>query len=79
MTLETLLSGLSRDEKLAAMDFLWEDLSREPAEIVSPPWHGQVIADRLANSTDSPALSLEASKAEVLEGLNLHRTKSFRI
>ena len=75
MTFETLLSGLSRDEKLIAMDLLWEDLSRDPLEFTSPDWHGQVIADRLANPAAGSSLPLDAAKADVLERLNAHRTQ----
>jgi len=33
-------------EKLAAMEALWEDLSRTPEVIESPAWHGKVLEAR---------------------------------
>ncbi|MEO8498464.1 MAG: addiction module protein [Planctomycetota bacterium] len=65
MTLEAMLSGLSYNEKLVAMDLLWRDLSSEPARYVSPEWHERIIADRLANPAADKPLSLSDAKAEV--------------
>jgi hypothetical protein len=75
MTLEAMLSGLSHSDKLAAMDLLWRDLSREPAQYVSPEWHERIIADRLANPDSGNPLSLSDAKAEVKERLDARRTQ----
>ncbi len=75
MTLESILSGLSHSEKLAAMDLLWRDLSREPSRYVSPEWHGRIIADRLANPEPGERLTLRDAKAEVKERLDARRTQ----
>jgi len=42
------LDGLSLAEKLLLIERLWEDLSRRPAELVSPDWHGDILAERQA-------------------------------
>lgn len=42
------LDGLSLAEKLLLMERLWVDLSRRPAELVSPDWHGDILAERQA-------------------------------
>ena len=42
------LDSMSVAEKLALMERLWEDLSRQPKDIPSPPWHGEVLAERIA-------------------------------
>jgi hypothetical protein len=76
MTLETMLSGLTHSEKLAAMDLLWRDLSSEPSRYVSPEWHERVIADRLANPAPGESLPLDDAKAEVKDRLNARRTQS---
>jgi hypothetical protein len=76
MTLEAMLSGLSHNEKLAAMDLLWRDLSREPARYVSPEWHERIITDRLANPDPGKPLPLDDAKAEVKERLDARRTQS---
>ena len=34
-------------EKLVLMERLWDDLCRNPAQIPSPDWHGDVLAERL--------------------------------
>lgn len=75
MNFEALLSGLSHSEKLAAMDLLWRDLSREPSTYVSPEWHERILADRLANPAPGPRLSLSEAKAEVEERLDARRTQ----
>ena len=33
-------------EKLEVMESLWADLSRNPTELPSPDWHGNVLAER---------------------------------
>ncbi len=33
-------------EKLQIMEALWEELSREPDQIPSPDWHGDVLLER---------------------------------
>lgn len=76
MTIETLLSGLSTDEKLAAMDLLWRDLSANSAAYPSPAWHGTVISDRLSNPSMEPKLSLDAAEADVRKSIDASRTQS---
>ena len=75
MSLESILSGLSHNETLDAMDLLWRDLSREPTRYVSPEWHERIIADRLANSNPGKSLPLHDAKAEVRDRLNERRTQ----
>ena len=74
--IESILSGLSQSEKLAAVDFLWRDLSREPAQYSSPEWHKQIVTDRLANPASGESLPLDEAKSEVKERLNDRRTQS---
>ena len=75
MTLESIISGLSHSEKLAAMDLLWRDLSREPSKYVSPEWHERIIVDRLANPAPGKSLTLNDAKTEVKERLDARRTQ----
>ena len=75
MNLETMLNGLSRDEKLTAMDLLWRDLSSQPSKYVSPEWHERIIADRLANPATGQPLSLSDAEADVKERLDARRTQ----
>jgi hypothetical protein len=75
MTLESLINGLTHDEKLAAMDLLWRDLSRVPSQYVSPEWHERVIADRLTNPAPGERLGLGDAKVEVKKQLDARRTR----
>ena len=40
------LEGYSLNDKLLLMERLWEDLSRRPADIPSPDWHGDILTQR---------------------------------
>jgi Putative addiction module component len=40
------LDEMTLREKLAAMEALWEDLSRTPSAIESPAWHKEVLEQR---------------------------------
>ncbi len=42
------IDTLSVAEKLLLMERLWADLSKQPSQIVTPEWHGTVLAARLA-------------------------------
>ena len=42
------LKDLPKAESLLAMEILWQSLSQNPTEDLSPPWHQQVLAERLA-------------------------------
>ena len=75
MSIENILATLTPAEKLAAIDFLWRDLSANPAEVVSPDWHEHVLMERLANPSDKPRLSVDAAIDEVKERLNARRTQ----
>jgi len=40
------LSEMTREEKLQAMEALWNDLSRDPETLESPAWHEDVLRER---------------------------------
>jgi len=40
------LNEMTLREKLAAMEALWEDLSRTPGVVESPAWHKEVLEQR---------------------------------
>ena len=40
------LAQMSLDDKLEAMEMLWSELSKNPDQLVSPPWHLDVLQDR---------------------------------
>lgn len=42
-------------EKLEVIDLIWEDLSKDPADVPSPEWHGDALRrteEALATGTD---------------------------
>lgn len=73
MSLETLIASLSHDEKLTAMDLLWQGLSADSRAFASPSWHEKVLAERLANPAPGAALGIASAKAEVKETLDARR------
>lgn len=75
MSLENMLAALTPSEKLAAMNILWRDLSSNPAGFVSPDWHGDVLADRIANPSDQPRLPIDAAIDDVRERIDTRRTQ----
>jgi hypothetical protein len=42
------LNEMSVEEKLQAMEILWEDLSRRSEDVPSPDWHDAVLREREA-------------------------------
>ena len=40
------LAEMTVAEKLELMETIWADLSRDPDEIPSPAWHGEVLRER---------------------------------
>lgn len=73
MTLEMMIGTLSRDEKLAAMELIWQDLTAGSQSFVSPAWHEQILADRLENPKSGPALQMAEAKAEIKEAIDARR------
>ena len=58
------LDAISTAEKLQAMEAIWEDLSRNEANVESPAWHEQVLKERearLKSGKESP-LDWETAK-----------------
>jgi len=54
-------------EKLAAMESLWEDLTRSPEAIESPAWHKDILDERRQRIVDGKArfVDWERAKAEI--------------
>jgi hypothetical protein len=74
MSLESMLAGLTPQEKLHAMNILWRDLSANPAGVRGPDWHGDVLAERIKVPSQKPRLPLDAAFDDVSERLNERRT-----
>lgn len=65
MSLETMIGGLSHEEKILAMEILWKDLIVASPEYASPAWHGEVIAERLSHPDSGNRLNLQDSRREI--------------
>jgi hypothetical protein len=75
MSLETMLSALTPNEKLAAMDILWRDLSATPTQVASPEWHGDLLANRVENPSPEPSMEIDAALDDVRGRLDARRAK----
>lgn len=55
------ISRMSKEERLAAMELLWDSFSRDGIEMASPSWHGDLLGERLqiADSTAAEWLTLD--------------------
>ena len=65
MTVETFVAGLTRPEKLLAMELLWRDLRSDSGAIDSPSWHDDEVNRRLANPLPGKALGLREAFEEI--------------
>lgn len=56
---------MSRIERLAAMETLWDTLVQEEAEVKSPEWHREVLQERKRKieSGEAEFISLEKLRA----------------
>lgn len=46
MQIELPLETMSLADKLAVMETLWADISKQPDELPSPGWHNEVLEQR---------------------------------
>ena len=65
------LNEMSLEEKLQAMEALWDDLSREPDRIESPGWHEDVLkeTERRVESGEATFSDWEKAKVSVRDRL----------
>ena len=59
------LHEMSLEEKLQAMEALWEDLSREPDLIESPSWHQDLLKETERGVESGEATFSDWEKAKV--------------
>lgn len=71
MSIKLPLHEMTTQEKLAAMEALWEDLSRSPEAIESPEWHKEILDERRQRAADGSAQfeDWETAKAKIREKL----------
>jgi len=58
---------MTLEEKLQAMEALWEDLSRNPDNLESPAWHEDVLREREERlaSNEASVMDWEQAKAHI--------------
>ncbi|HNS20710.1 MAG TPA: addiction module protein [Sedimentisphaerales bacterium] len=58
------IARLSREEKLRVMEAIWEDLSRDTAQVESPDWHREVLeeTDRRLGAGQEPLVDWQDAK-----------------
>jgi len=61
------LEEMTLQEKLSAMELLWDDLTRSPDAIESPDWHRTLLDERRQRAADGSAQfqDWETAKAEI--------------
>ncbi|MDK3157961.1 addiction module protein [Kamptonema cortianum] len=69
MTMTIDLRQMSTSDKVRLMEALWQDLSANDAEVTSPEWHGDVLAerDRLIASGKESFIDWETAKKQLRE------------
>jgi hypothetical protein len=63
------LDKMTAEDKLAAMERLWDDLCRSPESLQSPPWHEDVLSQRAKRVSEGKATfsSLAEAKDRIRE------------
>jgi putative addiction module component (TIGR02574 family) len=66
------LKDMSIQEKLAAMESLWEDLARTPEALESPAWHKDLLDERRQRLTEGQSrfVDWETAKADIRNKLS---------
>ena len=73
MSVNLPLREMSLQEKLAAMELLWEDLARSPESVESPTWHKDILDERRQKIAEGNAQfeDWETAKAEIRKKLTV--------
>lgn len=66
------LKEMTLQEKLAAMESLWEDLAHTPEAVESPAWHKDILDERRQRLAEgkSRLVDWETAKAEIRKKLS---------
>lgn len=72
MSINLPLREMTLQEKLAAMELLWEDLARSPESVESPTWHKDILDERRQRIAEgkSQFVDWETAKTEILKKLS---------
>jgi hypothetical protein len=71
MSMNLALKEMTLEEKLAAMELLWDDLARSPESIESPEWHKDILDERRQRVAEGKArfTDWETAKTEIRKKL----------
>jgi len=64
MKLTLPLDKMTTEEKLLALEEIWEDLCRIPDNIPSPAWHGSVLEERQQRVEEGSSAFVEWARAK---------------
>ena len=64
MPIELPLSTMSVQDKLSAMETLWDELCRDDSQIESPAWHEAILQDRAAKVQAGTEVFMDWEKAK---------------
>ena len=66
------LKEMTLQEKLEAMELLWEDLARTPEAVESPAWHKDILDERRQRLAEGKSrfIDWETAKAEIRKKLS---------
>jgi hypothetical protein len=64
MSLNLPFKDMTLQEKLAAMELLWEDLARSPESVESPDWHKDILDERRGRVAEGKARFVDFETAK---------------
>ena len=66
------LKDMTIQEKLAAMESLWEDLARTPEALESPAWHKDILDERRQRVAEGQSrfIAWETAKTDIRNKLS---------
>ncbi len=61
------IKQMPREDKLRLMEALWEDLSRDDADVESPAWHGEALRETATRRSrgEEKVLDWQEAKAQL--------------
>lgn len=65
MAMNLPLKDMSRQEKLAAMELLWENFASCPESVASPTWHKEVLEGRRQRVSEGKARFADSDTAKI--------------
>lgn len=64
MDLALPLEQMTTAEKLRALEAIWESLCRQPSDVPSPSWHGDILQKRATSAQDGSSQFTDWAEAK---------------